>query len=111
MRKSRGLIKGKFWVALAIFFKLNILIWGIHFVFTAFVVYAYPWSYLMRFLIGVACLVVLVPIFLYGLVLQTVIYFVCKSYHNEAIDRPALSKHLGEYERLYEPDEVQMEHV
>lgn len=111
MNKSRKLIKGKFWVALAIFFKLNILIWGIHFVFSVFAVYAYPWGMGWRVLIGLACLAVLVPIFLYGLVLQTIIYFVCKSYHNETIDKPTLSKHLGEYERLYDPNEVQLEQV
>ncbi|KAK1361359.1 ATP-binding cassette sub-family A member like [Heracleum sosnowskyi] len=111
MNKSRKLIKGKFWVALAIFFKLNVLIWGIQFVFYCFAVYAYPWGIWMRLLIGLSCLVLLVPIFLYGLVLQTIIYFVCKSYHNETIDKPTLSKHLGEYERLISPNEVQLEQV
>ncbi|XP_074374286.1 uncharacterized protein LOC141714682 [Apium graveolens] len=111
MNKSRNLIKGKFWVAFAIFFKLNILIWGIHSVFYYFAAYAYPWAYWTRVLVGILCLAVLVPIILYALVLQTIIYFVCKSYHNEAIDKPTLSKHLGEYERLYSLNEVQLEHV
>ncbi|XP_074378821.1 uncharacterized protein LOC141720360 isoform X2 [Apium graveolens] len=69
------------------------------------------WAIWKRVLVGISCLVLLVPIFLYQLVLQTIIYFVCKSYHNETIDKPAMSNHLGAYERLYGPSELQMEQV
>ncbi|KAL8125249.1 hypothetical protein AgCh_012796 [Apium graveolens] len=111
MKKSRNLIKGKFWVTLAIFVELNIPVGAIQFVFYVFVIYGNFWAIWKRVLVGISCLVLLVPIFLYQLVLQTIIYFVCKSYHNETIDKPAMSNHLGAYERLSDPDEVQMEQV
>ncbi|KAL8125248.1 hypothetical protein AgCh_012795 [Apium graveolens] len=111
MNKSRKLIKGKFWVALTIFIGLSILVAVIQFMFYVFVVYADSWAIWKRVLVGISCLVLLVPIFLYQLVLQTIIYFVCKSYHNETIDKPAMSNHLGAYERLYGPSELQMEQV
>ncbi|KAK1361358.1 Polyadenylate-binding protein 1-b-binding protein [Heracleum sosnowskyi] len=112
MNKSRKLIKGKFWVALAIFFKLNVVFGGIQFVFYGFVVHGYVWEMWKRVLVGLSCLALLVPIVLYGLVLQTIIYFVCKSHHNETIDKPTLSKRLGEYDRLLsDPNEVQLEKV
>ncbi|XP_074374290.1 uncharacterized protein LOC141714685 [Apium graveolens] len=112
MNKSRNLIKGKFWVVLAIFFKLNVVFGSIQFVFYVFVVYGFVWEMWKRVAVGLSCLALLVPVVLYALVLQTIIYFVCKSHHNETIDKPALSKRLGEYERLLsEPYEVQLEKV
>ncbi|KAL1812456.1 hypothetical protein ACET3Z_022521 [Daucus carota] len=111
MKKSRKLIRGKFWVALAVFVGLDIPVAVIHYAFYMFVVYGDFWEMWKRVLVGMACLVLLVPIFLYQLVVQTIIYFVCKSYHNESIDKPAMSNHLGGYERLYGPNEVQMEQV
>ncbi|KAK1384378.1 hypothetical protein POM88_022113 [Heracleum sosnowskyi] len=111
MNKSRKLIKGKFWVAFTIFMGLNILVAVIQFVFYVFVVYGASWEIWKRVLVGISCLVLIVPIFLYGLVLQTIIYFVCKSYHNEMIDKPSMSNHLGGYERLSDPNEVQMDQV
>lgn len=111
VKKSRKLIKGKIWVALAIFVELIVVVGVIQFVFYVYVVYGDLWEMWKRVLVGISCLVLLVPVFLYGLVLQTIIYFVCKSYHNEMIDKPAMSDHLGGYERLYQPNEVQMEQV
>lgn len=108
IKKSRNLIKGKFWVALAIFLQLNVLVGVIVFVYYNYVVEQALWEMWKRLLVGISCLLLLVPIFLYGLVLQTIIYFVCKSHHNETIDKPAMSNHLGAYERLNDPDEVQM---
>ncbi|CAK9133786.1 unnamed protein product [Ilex paraguariensis] len=78
MIKSKELIKGKMWVAIALFFKLNFSLYAIHYVFQYFV---------------------------------TIIYFVCKSYHQESIDKSALSEHLevflGEYERP-KPKDIQL---
>ena len=49
---------------------------------------------------------------LFALVVQTVVYFVCKSYHHESIDKSNLSDHLevylGEYVPLTAKD-VQLE--
>lgn len=111
IKKTRNLIKGKFWVALAIFLQLNVLIGVIEFVYYVFVADQQLLEMWKRLLVGISCLILLVPIFLYGLVLQTIIYFVCKSHHNETIDKPAMSNHLGAYERLNDPNEVQMGQV
>lgn len=111
IKKSYNLIKGKFWVALAIFLQLNVLVGVIELVYYVYVVNQNLWYIWNRVLVRIVCLVLLVPIFLYGLVLQTIIYFVCKSHHNETIDKPAMSNHLGAYERLNDPNEVPMGQV
>ncbi|KAA8538335.1 hypothetical protein F0562_027842 [Nyssa sinensis] len=63
--------------------------------------------------VGILCLLLLFKLFLFGLVIQTVLYFVCKSYHHENIDKSTLSDHLevyllGEYVPLKAKD-VQLE--
>jgi hypothetical protein len=40
---------------------------------------------------------------LVGILAQTVLYFVCKAYHNESIDRYTLSDHLDGYLEVYTP--------
>ena len=62
---------------------------------------------------GIGSLLLLLKVFLFGLVVQTVLYFVCKSYHHENIDKSALSEHLEGYLGDYVPlksKDVQMEH-
>ncbi|XP_051133019.1 uncharacterized protein LOC127252760 isoform X2 [Andrographis paniculata] len=93
MAKSRNLIRGKMVVTAVIFFKLNLSLAIINFVFRVSVVYGY-WRREMQVGLGVVCLLLLFKLFLLGLVVQTVIYFVCKSYHHESIDKSALSDHL-----------------
>lgn len=51
---------------------------------------------------GILC-VALVVLILFGLVSQTIIYFVCKSYHRENIDKPSLADHLEEFTGAYMP--------
>ncbi|GFS37569.1 hypothetical protein Acr_00g0052790 [Actinidia rufa] len=112
MIKSKNLIKGKMWIAIIIFFKLNLSLLVIQYVFEIFVVNGWSISALGRLGLGILCLFLLFKLFLFGLVIQTVIYFVCKSYHHENINKSALSDHLevyvGEYERL-KPKDVQLE--
>jgi hypothetical protein len=66
----------------------------------------------IRIGMGLLCLLLLFKVILFGLVIQTVLYFVCKSYHHENIDKSSLSDHLevylGEYIPLKSKD-VQME--
>lgn len=113
MIKSTNLIKGNMWVSLIIFFKLNFALVTIQIVFQLFVVHGYsvdPWK---KILLGSLCFLLLVMLILFWLVAQTIIYFVCKSYHHENIDKSSLSDHLevylGEYEPLKSKD-VQLEH-
>ncbi|XP_057489933.1 uncharacterized protein LOC130775941 [Actinidia eriantha] len=97
MMKSKDLIKGKMWIAVVVFFKLNLSLLVIQVVFTSFVVNGEAFGWLVRVGFGILCFLLLFKLFLFGLVIQTVIYFVCKSYHHENIDKSSLSDHLEVY--------------
>ncbi|KAG5241907.1 polyadenylate-binding protein B-binding protein [Salix suchowensis] len=110
MMKSKELIKGKMGIAAAVFIVVGICFVGIQFLFETFVVLGWPVE--IRIAMGLLCLLLLFKVILFGLVIQTVLYFVCKSYHHENIDKSSLSDHLevylGEYVPLKSKD-VQME--
>ncbi|XP_058189425.1 uncharacterized protein LOC131307015 [Rhododendron vialii] len=112
MIKSRNLIKGKMWIAMVIFFKLNLAMMGIQILFKSVVAERGTFGIAGRLGFGFLCVLMLFKVFLFGLVIQTVIYFVCKSYHHENIDKSSLSDHLevylGEYVPLKAKD-VQLE--
>jgi hypothetical protein len=112
MMKSNELIKGKMCLSILIYLKLNVSFFGIQFLFTKLVVKALGLTLLDRTAYGILCFLLLSHLFLFGLVIQTVLYFVCKSYHHQSIDKSALSDHLevyhGEYEPLKDKD-VQLE--
>ncbi|KAK7282659.1 hypothetical protein RIF29_11609 [Crotalaria pallida] len=112
MMKSKNLIKGKMGLSILIFLKLNVSFFLIQFLFKTVVVHGWRLGSLDRTAYGILCFLLLSHFFLFGLVLQTVLYFVCKSYHHENIDKSALSDHLevylGEYEPLKAKD-VQLE--
>ncbi|KAH7567973.1 hypothetical protein ACOSP7_009702 [Xanthoceras sorbifolium] len=111
--KSHGLIKGKMCVAIVIFFKLIFSLVIIERAFQVLVVHGRSIGMVNRVSYGIVCFLLLFKLILFGLVIQTVIYFVCKSYHHENIDKSALSGHLevydlGEYVPLKAKD-VQLE--
>ncbi|XVE55229.1 hypothetical protein DITRI_Ditri03aG0142700 [Diplodiscus trichospermus] len=112
MSKSINLIKGKLLVAMVIFLKLNLSLGIIHFAFQKLVVHGSNLGMVNRVAFAIICFLLLSKLILFGLVIQTVIYFVCKSYHHENIDKSALSDHLevylGEYVPLKAKD-VQLE--
>ncbi|KAI8004625.1 hypothetical protein LOK49_LG08G01452 [Camellia lanceoleosa] len=113
MIKSKNLIKGKTWITIVIFFKLNLAMVAIEILFEKLVVHGgESVSVAGRVGFGILCLLLLLTLFLFGLVIQTVIYFVCKSYHHENIDKSTLSDHLevylGEYASVTAKD-VQLE--
>ncbi|GMP79646.1 hypothetical protein CsSME_00035108 [Camellia sinensis var. sinensis] len=98
MIKSKNLIKGKMWITIVIFFKLNFAMVAIEILFEKLVVHGgESVSVAGRVGFGILCLFLLLTLFLFGLVIQTVIYFVCKSYHHENIDKSTLSDHLEVY--------------
>ncbi|KAJ9177816.1 hypothetical protein P3X46_012988 [Hevea brasiliensis] len=103
MIKSRNLIKGKLGVAVALFILLGICFGGIQLLFEAFVVLEWPQDLGIRIGIGILCFLLLFKVILFWLVIQTVLYFVCKSYHHENIDKPSLSDHLDAYLLGYAP--------
>lgn len=62
------------------------------------------YSVFARIMIGGLLIGVLVVVILVGLLVQSLFYYVCKSYHNERIDKSALYNHLGGYlGEYYEP--------
>ncbi|XP_039020782.1 uncharacterized protein LOC120152670 [Hibiscus syriacus] len=112
MMKSKSLIKGKLWVATAIFVKLIVSFFIIQTAFQTLVVDGSIQGMGKRVVYAILCFLLLSKMILFGLVVQTVIYFVCKSYHHENIDKSSLSDHLdvylGEYVPL-KPKDVQLE--
>lgn len=113
MGKSRALVRGKLWVASVIFIKLVLSLLVIIMVFDRVVVNGASLGMASRIVFAILCLLLLLKFILFGFVLQTIIYFVCKSYHHENIDKSALSDHLEVYRGEYVPlksKDVQLEH-
>lgn len=110
MIKSQDLIKGKMGISMVIFIILNLCFIGIQFAFERIVVLGH--GFVLRIGYGLLCLSLLSLLILVGLIIQTIIYFICKSYHHENIDKSSLADHLevylGEYVPLKERD-VQLE--
>lgn len=105
MVKSKELIKGKMGLSLFIFLVLNVSFVLIRLLFKVVVVDGSGtfWGSVDRTAYGVLCFLLLSCLFLFGLVLQTVLYFVCKSNHHESIDKSALADHLEVYHGEYVP--------
>ncbi|KAH7519703.1 uncharacterized protein LOC107423417 [Ziziphus jujuba] len=115
MNKSQALMKGKMGIAICIFIILGLLSFAVQFAFQNLVVHAASVGMVAKAFYAILCFLLLVKLFLFGLVIQTVLYFVCKSYHHENIDKSALSDHLevyllGEYVPLKSKD-IQLEQV
>ncbi|XP_058189428.1 uncharacterized protein LOC131307017 [Rhododendron vialii] len=96
MTKSGNLIQGKMWIAIVFLLKLEAAIFGIRKLFKSQVVHTGTFGIAGRFTFGFLCLLMIFSVFLFGLVIETVIYFVCKSYHNKNINKLSLSDHLDE---------------
>uniref|UniRef100_A0A7N0URN0 Uncharacterized protein n=1 Tax=Kalanchoe fedtschenkoi TaxID=63787 RepID=A0A7N0URN0_KALFE len=114
MVKSKNLLKGKLLAPSFIFLVLILLAGALQFGFELVVVHGEGmYGMVQRAGFGILTLVLLLGLILFWLVVQTVIYFVCKSYHHENIDKSSLSDHLelylGEYVPLKARD-VQLEH-
>ncbi|KAG6786087.1 hypothetical protein POTOM_007680 [Populus tomentosa] len=103
MTKSRALIKGKMWTARIIFFELNSFSAVICMAFQNLVLHGVSMNTATRVLFGVICFSLFLGLILFGLVIQTVICFVCKSNHHENIEKSALSDHLDVYHEEYVP--------
>ncbi|XP_010264907.1 PREDICTED: uncharacterized protein LOC104602788 [Nelumbo nucifera] len=112
MIKSKALIKGKMWVASAFILLFNLAYLLIQIVFEKLVVHGWSMGVASRVGYGIVCVMLLFFLDLLGLVVQTVIYFVCKSYHHENIDQSCLADHLEVYLGEYVPfkgKDVQLE--
>ncbi|KAG6660671.1 hypothetical protein CIPAW_03G121000 [Carya illinoinensis] len=116
MIKSKALIKGKMGVAVAFFILISVCLAAIELVFEYFVVLDMGSNIAISIMVGILSFLFLVMVSLFGFVVQTFVYLVCKSYHHEDIDKPSLADHLegylGEYVRLRAPkDNVQLGEV
>lgn len=111
IKKSRALIQGKMGVGVAFFLTIGVCYVVIEQLFGNLVVFGVVGGLAVRIGIAILCLLLVIKLMLLSLVIQTVIYFVCKSYHHENIDKSSLSYHievnLGEYVPL-KANEVQL---
>ncbi|XP_026457114.1 uncharacterized protein LOC113357836 [Papaver somniferum] len=90
--KSMKLIKGKVWVSSSVFLTLHFALSGVVFAFSLLVVYGDILSLERKIYVGIACSVLLMLLIHFTLVIQTIFYFVCKSYNDE--DSSNVAKHL-----------------
>ncbi|CAA3012189.1 uncharacterized protein LOC111372000 [Olea europaea subsp. europaea] len=113
MAKSQALIKGKMGVSFCVFLVLGLCFLGIQLFFeNRLVIRKANIGLVNRIGYGLLCLFLLSIVLLFGLIIQTIIYFICKSYHHENIDKSSLADHLGGYLGEYVPlktKDVQLE--
>ncbi|KAI3952410.1 hypothetical protein MKX01_005277 [Papaver californicum] len=107
--KSIKLIWGKTLVSCAVMFVFVIAAAGIVYPFIAFVVLGKISSLTGKVLLGIACYLLMIVIVHFSLVIQTVIYFVCKSYHNEDIADVAQRLEGPSYAHTVLEKDVQLE--
>ncbi|GLJ55710.1 hypothetical protein SUGI_1196700 [Cryptomeria japonica] len=115
MKKSKDLIKGWRGTALALNILYLLIMGGIGWFFQYGVVHGrYHQIGAGEMTANAALLVALQCGFnLLWWLVQSVFYFVCKSFHHESIDKSALSDHLEAYRGLYMPlkdNNIQLEH-
>ncbi|KAJ0681447.1 hypothetical protein HanPI659440_Chr16g0636011 [Helianthus annuus] len=111
MLKSKELIKGKMNVSVAIYIVLNICFIGIQVGFEKHVVLGQG-SLMIRSIYAVIFFMLLSLLILFSLIVQTIIYFICKSFHHQNIDKSLLADHLEVYLGDYMPlksKDVQLE--
>ncbi|KAI9114361.1 hypothetical protein K1719_014589 [Acacia pycnantha] len=100
--KGKKLIKGKTGTSIVVSCVILLFFLGIQLGFEIFVVIGLVAEEL-RIGVAILCLMGLLMVILLGLVVQTVLYFVCKSYHHEHIDKSSLADHLEAYLGDYVP--------
>lgn len=104
MKKSYELLKGKTRMAAVLVFGYLAICATIGVVFGAVVVHGGSgYGVFVRIVVGGFLVGVLVIVNLVGLLVQSVFYYVCKSYHHQGIDKLALHDHLGGYLGEYVP--------
>ena len=97
MKRSNQLIKGKVGVSTLIFLNLGLLHYVLQKALERVVVNGESLGMVNRVAYANVCLSLFLLLGLFERVIQTIIYFVCKSYHHERVDKLALSDHLQVY--------------
>ncbi|XP_011029940.1 PREDICTED: uncharacterized protein LOC105129531 [Populus euphratica] len=114
MKKSYELLKGKIRVAGVLVFGYLSICGLVSVVFATVVVHGGDkYGVFTRIVVGGFLVGALVIVNLVGLLVQSVFYYVCKSYHHQGIDKTALHEHLGGYLGEYVPlkSSIQMENL
>ncbi|XP_051125004.1 uncharacterized protein LOC127247263 [Andrographis paniculata] len=114
MKKSYQLLKGKTGMGFVLVFVYLAICGVINGLFGSIVVHGGDdYGVLTRITVGGFLVGVLVIVNLVGLLVQSVFYYVCKSYHHQGIDKGALYDHLGGYLGEYVPlkSSIQMENL
>ncbi|KAI3958731.1 hypothetical protein MKX01_023407 [Papaver californicum] len=111
--KSKALIKGKMLIASVIFIALEISFMVVLSAFENLVAHGRTGA-VGKVSLGIFCFLLLSILIHFALVIQTVVYFVCKSYHHENIDKSCLADHLeaynlGDYAPLIRDKDIQLE--
>jgi hypothetical protein len=112
MKKSYELLKGKLRMAFTLVFVYLATCAFISGAFATMVVHGEEGlGVFARIVAGGFLVGVLVIVNLIGLLVQSVFYYICKSYHHQEIDKTALHDHLGGYLGEYVPlkSNIQME--
>lgn len=116
LKRSFNLIKGKQLVGFELFSAYVVMGGVISILFHIYVLHhrhhdATGHNLLFRLVLGTLLVAFLTVVTLFGMLVQTVFYFVCKAYHGEQIDWTALSEQLGAYMGEYVPlkSSIQME--
>lgn len=114
MKKSYELLKGRTGMAFSFVFWYLMVCSIINSVFGGIVVHGgSAYGVFQRIVFGGFLVGVLVIVNLVGLLVQSVFYYVCKSFHHQGIDKMALNDHLGGYLGEYVPlkSSIQMENI
>ncbi|KAF5944596.1 hypothetical protein HYC85_018673 [Camellia sinensis] len=113
MKKSYELLKGRTQMVVVLVFGYLAICGVINGVSGAVVVHGEGYGIFVRIMVGGFLVGVMVIVNLVGLMVQSVFYYVCKSYHHQGIDRSALYDHLGGYLGEYVPlkSNIQMENL
>ncbi|OMO95892.1 hypothetical protein CCACVL1_05195 [Corchorus capsularis] len=114
MKKSYELLQGRVKMAFILVFGYLAICGLIGGIFGTVVVHGgESYGVFARIVVGGFLVGVLVIVNLVGLLVQSVFYYVCKSYHHQGIDKIALHDHLGGYLGEYVPlkSSIQMENL
>ncbi|XP_071703095.1 uncharacterized protein [Rutidosis leptorrhynchoides] len=105
MKKSFELLKGKGKMGCVLVLGYFVICGALNGLFGAIVVHGgeYDYGVFSRIVVGGFLVGILVIVNLVGLLVQSVFYYVCKSYHHQGIDKNALYDHLGGYLGEYVP--------
>lgn len=114
MAKSKALVEGRMRMVLKLLALLNLPLVVVQFVFYYLVVQSATTGAVGRGILGIVWVLLFLVLYLVKLVAETVLYFVCKSYNHESVDKSALSDHLqgylmAEYVELKVEDDVQLQ--